>query len=906
MAAALAFSAVQAASAQGCTSGTRVSGIVLDPSRAAVVGAEVTLRSTGDASPLRMTTDANGRFLFACAPTASRTVHVEAQGFAPADVRPGPGPLTIAMAIATVQTDVQVGDSSSALDTDHGAGTHTLNTKDVQDLADDPDDFRRQLQVLAATSGGAPGAAIITIDGFQNSSQLPPKSSIASIRINPDMFSSEYGTPPYRGGRIEIYTKPGLDRFHGALFYTDSQAAFNANDPYSVAGTPAGKRRYGFELSGPILARKSDFSLNLEKRDIDEFNVVNAVVLDSQAAPQSLRQSVSAPQRLWIASARADWQVNAKNIANLAYTANVSNLGNQGVGGLSLQEAGYATTIGEQNLRLTNTQAFSPNLLHETHIGYTWKNTVDTPNSTAPSLQVAGAFTGGGATSQTLENRERDVEVDDDLMITHRAHSFKLGVQALGVFAHVTDPDTFNGAFVFGGGVAPNLGANGQPASGTSVISGLEQYRRAVAGLAGGVPTTYQITTGNALVPFTQWRLALYAQDAWKLSPRLSVSYGLRYAFETSPASFANLAPRVGIAWSPDKKQKWVIHLRAGLFNTPVDQATTLDAYRLNGARQSETLIYSPSYSAPLTPTESSIAIGTTHSFARHAGETPSFQSQAGVEYDLPHHWHVQANLFYAAAWKSLRSRNINAPLAAAGDANPLLAPRPLAPDMNLFQYQQTGNLHGSVTFVGVDQHTYKRFNIFVGYLHYDLMTDADSPGQFPESSYTDHQELARADWESSNRLFTIGQLNLPGKLSLSTQFDAASGLPYNVVTGTDNNGDGIFNNRPSYAASPGDGVYSTRFGLLSTSAVNGDLPRNAGTMPATVHVDANLSRTFNVAAKGSRDRHETLTLNARSANLINHTNVTAVGTVVGSPTFAQSLAAETARRIELGARFTF
>jgi hypothetical protein len=76
--------------------------------------------------------------------------------------------------------------------------------------------------------------------------------------------------------------------------------------------------------------------------------------------------------------------------------------------------------------------------------------------------------------------------------------------------------------------------------------------------------------------------------------------------------------------------------------------------------------------------------------------------------------------------------------------------------------------------------------------------------------------------------------------------------------------------------------------------------------MPDTIHLDANLSRAFIVGRGQAGERHETLTLNARSANLINHTNVTAVGTVVGSPTFAQPLAAETARRLEVGARFTF
>jgi hypothetical protein len=43
-----------------------------------------------------------------------------------------------------------------------------------------------------------------------------------------------------------------------------------------------------------------------------------------------------------------------------------------------------------------------------------------------------------------------------------------------------------------------------------------------------------------------------------------------------------------------------------------------------------------------------------------------------------------------------------------------------------------------------------------------------------------------------------------------------------------------------------------------------------------------------------------------RAVNLLNHTNVTAVGTVVSSPTLGQGLSAEAARRIEIGARFEF
>ncbi len=902
-----------AARAQHCADGLRVEGTVLDPTGAALPNTAIAVKN-GPST----TTDATGHYALPCVPATTSRLTANASGFAttnlPIHARAGETlHLDFHLALATVTTNVEVGDDDDgvSLDSDHGIGTHTLTQKDIQQLADDPDDFQRQLQILAAANGGAPGAARITVDGFQNSSALPPKGSIARIVTAPDLFSAEYDTPPYAGGRVEIYTKPGASKVHGALFLTDSDSIFNATDPFSTVATPAGKRRYGFELSGPITKTKSDFFLALEKRDIDEFNVVNAITLDSSGDQTPLHQSVAAPQRLWIASARADFQATKSDMFTLSFSANTNNLANQGMGGLVLDDAGYDSTVGEYDLRATNTQTISVNLLHETHAAWTWKDTAQSPLSTAPSLNVAGFFLGGGSTAQQLNDRERNLEVDEDLIYTHKKQTWKIGAQSLGIFVHETDPNTFNGAFTFAGATAPVLDANNNPTGATTTISGLEQYRRALLNLPGGTPTTYAFTTGTALVPLTQWQLAAYAEDTVKLSRRLSLSGGLRYALQTSPDSYANFAPRAGLAWAIDKRSKTVVHLHAGLFSSVLTDAVAIEDDRLNGTRQTESLIYSPSFTTPLVPTGQSLAINTLRSTPSSLPQVPSFQSGLGIEHDFPHHWHAQANFYSGESWDQTRSRNINAPELAASNNTPpnlaaaLAAPRPIAPNENLFQFQNTGHLSGKVVFLGLDQHSYKRFAFFLGYLNFNFTTDAPANAGFAQSAYSNKGETAAPDWQARQRLFFFGNYNLPRKITLSAQMDAQSGAPYNVTTGTDDNGDGVFNDRPSYATTAGSGVYQTRYGLLSTNAINGDVPRNLATMPALIHLDTNLSRAWKIGPNKS-DNPRTLTLNARSANLLNHTNATAVSTIVSSPDFSQTVAAESARRLELGVRFAF
>ena len=92
-----------------------------------------------------------------------------------------------------------------------------------------PDELESELQALAGPSAG-PNGGQMYIDGF-TAGQLPPKSAIREIRINQNPFSAEYDKLGY--GRIEIFTKPGTDQFHGQSHAEWQRLAFQLAQSHS-------------------------------------------------------------------------------------------------------------------------------------------------------------------------------------------------------------------------------------------------------------------------------------------------------------------------------------------------------------------------------------------------------------------------------------------------------------------------------------------------------------------------------------------------------------------------------------------------------------------------------------------------------------------------------------------------
>ena len=908
-----------AAGAQtGCTA---LVGVVRDSTAAAIPGASIQMDSS-----VPIVGDAAGRFRVPCVSAGNHTLGVSSGGFAPLSVTisaPHASEVAVTLQLEEVQTTVDVGDNDSnpaASNSPVASGPSlTISGQRMQSLADDPDDLLRQLQQMAAAAGGSPAAAIISVDGFQsgdNHATLPPKSSIAYIKVNPDLFSSEYRNPPFGGGQIQVYTKPGQTAYHGALFLTNSSAWMNARDPFSISRAAIGKQRYGFELTGPIRKKGSDFILNLEHRSIDNFAVVNAVGISAAGALTPISQNVPAPQRLWIGMAKVDWQLGAKNTLIASFNAFLNHRENVGAGGTTLAEGAWGAQNYDHEIHLTDVTVISTKVMHEARLGIEIDGTDQTPNSFAPQVQVAGAFTGGGSNNGALRDHEVDTELDDDIILSLSKHLIKFGTQSEFLRERFRYTNNFNGTWLFGGGTAPVLDASHQPTTATESITGVQQYMRALNGWAGGAPTQYSNVSGNANFNMTQYREALFFQDDWTVLPRLHFAWGLRYYTQNKPMVHNNFNPRFGMSWAPDKASTWTLHAHAGLFSgrfTAHNYAQLLD---MDGTDRISSLIYAPSCHGTFDPNTCNPFQGATplqaiRTIQPHMPNLFFSIQNVGFSHTLAKGWTVSADYNLAQIWHYTRTENVNSPI----NGQPL-GPRPLAPNVNILQWQSSGRGYGTVIFLGLSNQLLKHVQFSLNSVRQNIIDDTnDNAFNAPQTTGSNVGEYARRSGNSLWSVFGNATVKLPWAVQFSGNLNAQGDQPYNVTTGFDNNGDGNFTDRP-YLASAGTPVcsvtvtancaYATQFGLLSTTGVGATLNRNAGSMPWTFYLDTNLQRSFKLTRDSKANHAQTLAVNIRSSNVLNHLNVTAVGGVVGSPVFGLPYTGDNGRRVEGGLRYSF
>jgi uncharacterized membrane protein YgcG len=932
-------------------------GTVTDPSGAAIPNASVI--ATGAQGAVKVAnTSASGEYVISGLAPDTYTIRGSAKGFTLFEktgfaVQTGrPASLDIRMQVASDRQEVTVTEVARVnTDPSNNAGALVLRREEIDMLSDNPDDLAADLQALAGPSAGPNGGQIF-IDGFTGG-QLPPKESIREIRINSNPFSSEYDKLGF--GRIEIFTRPGTDRYRGQAFFNYGDSIFNSRNPFGGSVKPPyNQKEFGGNFSGP-LNKKSSFFLDFDRRDVAEVAVINAITLDDAFNPANFVTSIVKPTVRTSLNPRFDYALNKDNTVVVRYAWAQNSRQDQGLSTFTLPTRGYNTDSTVNTLQVTETSILNTRMIDETRFQFMRTYGNQNALSLDPTVQVLDSFSSGGANIGNSYTHEKRWELYNGMSITHGRHFVKFGGRVRGVNQENMTQSGYNGTYTF-----TSLAAYRATILGNNAGLTPAQIRA-----NGGGSSQFSITGGNPLGNVTQTDAGLFIQDDWKVSPLFTLSLGLRWESQGNIHDKSDWAPRVGFAWAVDgsktRQAKTVIRGGFGVFYDRFTEDTVLSARMLDGTHQQQFLIQNPGF-FPVIPSLATLASSLQPQAIRQLDpnlHAPMMAQMAiGVERQLPKNITVSVNYTRTHGAHVLRSRNINAPMPGTGI-------RPFGGTNNLFSYESSGIFNQQQLMSNVNARVNSKFSLFGFYVYGNAKSNADGLGSFPMNQYDTSLDYSRASFDVHHRSFIGGSITAPFNLRFSPMISMATGNPYNVIVGKDLNGDSQFNDRPAFATDlTRPSVFKTAIGNFDTLPIAGQtiIPRNYGNGPGNFTVNMRVSRTFGFgerntasadpnAAGGDSERRGrmmsggggsrggggshgggggshgggpfggeasgkkyTLTFSASARNLFNHVNLAAPTGNLSSTLFGVSNAlgggffttSSANRRLELQMRFAF
>ena len=470
------------------------------------------------------------------------------------------------------------------------------------------------IAMVETASGSLPA---LSAAGGTNS--LVSADAMQEFRIQTSSFAPEFGRTP--GGQISIVTRSGANAFHGSMSEYFRNDALDAKDwfvNFNGLSKPAERANdFGGVFGGPVRKDKTFFFFSYEGLRLRQPSTQLTVVPDApsrQQAPAATRPyldvfpaangaalgaglaqfnaSYANPSTLNAYSLRIDQTINSKLNMFGRYNYSPSNLIQRGpvsYGPVLSNTSRLSSSVQTGTIGLTMLMA--PQISDELRANYSnhrigtqnyndnFGGAVPLPDSSLfPAgmtsrtglfgLYIPGAGQYNQGTSGAVEQRQ--VNLVDNLSVIKAGHQLKFGVDYRWL-APFTSPFSYRQYIQFTGVSAAPGGA----------LSGTAQLAATFA------------TQGNALL---SQNFSFYGQDTWKVTPRFTLTYGLRWDINPplkgknsandpftvtgldNPATIAlaprgaplyqttygNVAPRFGIAWQIGGRSNWMTTLRAG------------------------------------------------------------------------------------------------------------------------------------------------------------------------------------------------------------------------------------------------------------------------------------------------------------------------------------------------------
>ena len=852
-------------------------GSITDATGGRIPSAQIIVQSQQSAAERTAISDARGEFRVEDLPPGNYRVIVSAPGFAQANsevtvVVSEVSDLAVVLQPERLNQRVDVRAQSSSITTeaiDLASAVHqgAISSQDLETLPlahrsfaniaylvpgtepVEPSDPTKA-RITAVSFGGSSGLNVeLSVDGGDNSDDyiggfLQNYSPDAIQEFVVRTAQEDADTGRTTGGSVVIDTKRGTNDWHGDAGFYERAAALNArlpiDNPPPEPKQPFSRQNYIGTLGGPIRRDKVWFFSSLEYVHEDASIAYSP---DSIAEFQSLAQLASAglipevnaigvpnnapvPFDDYLATTRFDWAQSQRSQWFLRAAVDRYTTDNDLVQQATLPSTGATSRANYMNLLLNQHFTFSPTWLgsltleasglHHTetrsvNLGFALAFPFSSTASTISGFETFGdnQFVTPITAFPVLRNQEK-YQFRYDVSHTMGRHAPRFGIN----FIH--EP-VLSGAL---SGTAETLIQF--PNNPSFYVANPSQFYSDLSCASPqpvGVACTATPAANGSFVQNVQ-RLGLYAEDSWRITPRLTVNYGLRYdttfglfnasgrsqlvnpvfqtlqALDISTTPFAQgaphdyrkgFAPRLGVAYAPGQNSKTVFRAGFGLYYNDLAQNGWVEAL------QAVNTLPGPCVDPQNPPDPTNAGCVTSGSVIDSRYRTPyAIHATAGFEHAFNEKWLVSADYTHEQGNHGYRRYDYSAGTAPLIAPNPSL--QPFVPDVSVFRSDNRSSYNG--LSIHLQGNVSRRFNLIANYTLskaqtwgcvlgelFDYVNGVCDPSNpFGPGDYGPSGEDVR------HRFVFAGWFRLPAGFEITTLTQAESARPFTItnIDGTD------------------------------------------------------------------------------------------------------------------------
>jgi hypothetical protein len=704
-------------------------------------------------------------------------------------------------------------------------------------------------RITAVSTGGSSGLNNeVSVDGVDNSDdyiggflQNFSPDAIQEFAVRTAQEDADTGRTT--AGSFVITTKRGTDEWHGGAAFFDREAALNGrfpiDNPAPNPKQPFSRQNYVGTVSGPLIKDKLWFFSGLEyvhenasiaysPANLTEFNALASVAsrgLIPGVSSISVPNDVSIPFRDYLADTRLDWAQSSRSQWFLRGAVD-----NYITRNALVQQATLPSTGAEQHnkylsLTIGNQFTFSSDWLGSFVFGAGGLHLTESRNSnlgfalafpfTATSSTTSGFETFGDQQFLTpitafpvLRNQEK-YQFRYDVTHSLGRHAPKFGIS----FIH--EP-VLSGAL---SGTAETLIAYPQNPNFYAIDPGQFFYSQACVTqppASSGINCSYAPARDGSFSQNVQ-RLGLYAEDSWHITPHLTANYGLRYdttfglftasgrSQQDNPAYLTLKAlqiplipaaphdyrkafgPRLGVAYSPGKRESTVIRAGFGLYYDDLAQNGWVTAFQaVNISPQTCMHIGDPG----CIPGAAAGGVG---NVIDPNYKTPyALHATAGVQHAFSTNWLVSADFTHEEGNHAYRAYNYTAgstlfsPLYPASDVMDQINN---VPNINVFKSDNRSSYNALM--IRLQGSVAKRFNLIANYTFSRAQTWGCLLGElfdYVNGVCDPLNSFGRGDYgpsgeDATHRFVLAGTIHVAGGFELTTLNQVESARPFTLTT---------------------------------------------------------------------------------------------------------------------------